>query len=175
MAKSVDDGGARLLVEDDDFKGSGSMVLLSSEGRLIAQRRTVVGGDDMSNADVATTSEMDHLDQLGAQAFEGYLVRKDLVRKYSRQYSVPTYVVEFLLGRYASTDPSEIEEGLRIVEKQLQGRTVNRRRRAVQGPLPDLGSVRSSTSCGPSSTPEVIPMPQRCPAWRSRMPRSTTN
>ena len=38
----------------------------------------------MSNADVATTSEMDHLDQLGAQAFEGYLVRKDLVRKYSR-------------------------------------------------------------------------------------------
>jgi ATP-dependent Lon protease len=33
--------------------------------------------------------------------------------------------VEFLLGRYcASTDPAEIEEGLQIVEKQLQGRTV---------------------------------------------------
>jgi predicted ATP-dependent Lon-type protease len=30
------------------------------------------------------------------------------------------YVVEFLLGRYcASTDPTEIEEGLQIVEKQL--------------------------------------------------------
>jgi ATP-dependent Lon protease len=38
---------------------------------------------------------------------------------------VPTYVVEFLLGRYcASTDPAEIAEGLLIVEKQLQGRTV---------------------------------------------------
>ena len=38
---------------------------------------------------------------------------------------MPTYVVEFLLGRYcASTDPAEIEEGLQIVEKQLQGRTV---------------------------------------------------
>ena len=55
----------------------------------------------------AATSEMDHLDQLGAKAFAGFLVRKDLVRKYSRQYPVPTYVVEFLLGRYcASTDPA---------------------------------------------------------------------
>jgi hypothetical protein len=47
------------------------------------------------------------------------------VRKFSRQYPVPTSVVEFLLGRYCvSTDPAEIEEGLQIVEKQLQGRTV---------------------------------------------------
>ncbi len=68
---------------------------------------------------------MDQLDAIGAQAFDGYLVRKDLVRKYKNAYPVPTYVVEFLLGRYcASTDPSEIEEGLQIVEKQLQGRTV---------------------------------------------------
>ena len=68
---------------------------------------------------------MDHLDQIAAEAFPGYLVRKDLVRQYSRQYPVPTYVVEFLLGRYcASTDPKEIQEGLEIVEKQLQGRTV---------------------------------------------------
>ncbi len=72
-----------------------------------------------------STIEMDDLDRVAAQAFEGYLVRKDLVRRYARQYPVPTYVVEFLLGRYcASTDASEIEEGLSIVEKQLQGRTV---------------------------------------------------
>lgn len=56
---------------------------------------------------------------------DGYLVRKDLVRKYSRQYPVPTYVVEFLLRRYcASTDAQEIEEGLAIVERQLADRTV---------------------------------------------------
>lgn len=72
-----------------------------------------------------TGIEMDHLDQIAASAFDGYLVRKDLVRRYARQYPVPTYVVEFMLGRYcASTDPVEIEEGLAIVEKQLQGRTV---------------------------------------------------
>ncbi len=69
--------------------------------------------------------ELDHLDQLAASAFDGYLVRKDLVRRYSRQYPVPTYVVEFLLGRYCATvDEQEIEEGLKIVERQLQDRTV---------------------------------------------------
>jgi len=67
----------------------------------------------------------DSLDMIAAKALEGYLVRKDLVRKYSKQFPLPTYVVEFLLGRYcASTDEKEIAEGLEIVEKQLQGRTV---------------------------------------------------
>ncbi len=69
--------------------------------------------------------EMDDLDLVAADSFPGYLVRKDLVRRYARQYPVPTYVVEFLLGRYcASVDENEIEEGLAIVEKQLEGRTV---------------------------------------------------
>jgi len=69
--------------------------------------------------------EMDHLDKLAASILDGYLVRKDLVRTFSRQFPVPTYVVEFLLGRYcASTDPEEIEEGLEIVRRQLQSRTV---------------------------------------------------
>lgn len=75
---------------------------------------------------MATTSiELDPLDRLAAEAFDGYLVRKDLVRQFARQYPVPTYVVEFLLGRYcASTDPEEIEEGLKVVERQLANRTV---------------------------------------------------
>jgi ATP-dependent Lon protease len=68
---------------------------------------------------------LDTLDTAAAHAFEGYLVRKDLVRKYARQYPVPTYVVEFLLGRYcASTKEEEILEGLQIVEEQLKDRTV---------------------------------------------------
>ena len=71
------------------------------------------------------TLELDVLDRQAAAVFEGYLVRKDLVRKYSRQYPVPTYVVEFLLGRYcATTDEAEIDEGLAIVERQLADRTV---------------------------------------------------
>ena len=55
---------------------------------------------------------MDALDRTANEAFPGYLVRKDLVRRYARQYPVPTYVVEFLLGRYcASVDQDEIDEG----------------------------------------------------------------
>jgi len=69
--------------------------------------------------------ELDELDRIAASVFDGYLVRKDLVRRYARQYPVPTYVVEFLLGRYcASVNDDEIAEGLQIVEKQLKDRTV---------------------------------------------------
>jgi len=69
--------------------------------------------------------EMDYIDKKAASALEGYLVRKDLVRTFSRLFPVPTYVVEFLLGRYcASTNQEEIEEGLDIVERQLASRTV---------------------------------------------------
>jgi ATP-dependent Lon protease len=69
--------------------------------------------------------ELDSIDRLAASCLDGYLVRKDLVRTFSRQFPVPTYVVEFLLGRYcASVDPEEIEEGLEIVQRQLQDRTV---------------------------------------------------
>jgi len=69
--------------------------------------------------------EMDHIDKLAASVMDGYLVRKDLVRTFSRQFPVPTYVVEFMLGRYcASTNQDEIEEGLEIVQRQLKSRTV---------------------------------------------------
>ena len=69
--------------------------------------------------------ELDSLDALAALAFDGYIVRKDLVRRFKGQYPVPTYVGEFLLGRYcASTDEEEIAEGLQIVEKQMRERTV---------------------------------------------------
>ena len=38
---------------------------------------------------------------------------------------MPTYVVEFLLGRYcATTDEADIQEGLDIVQRQLSSRTV---------------------------------------------------
>lgn len=70
-------------------------------------------------------SDLDHLDQLAAQVFEGYLVRKDLAQQFRGQYPVPTYVGEFLLGRYcATTDSDEIAEGLAIVERSLRERTV---------------------------------------------------
>lgn len=69
--------------------------------------------------------ELDDLDRKATAAFEGHLVRKDLVRRFRGQFPVPTYVVEFMLGRYcASTDLAEIEEGAEMVQQQLSARTV---------------------------------------------------
>src|SRR5690606_36990448 len=69
--------------------------------------------------------ELDNMDRIAASAFEGYIVRKDLLEQFRKTYPVPTYVIEFLLGRYcATTDEEEIQEGLEIVKRQLSDRTV---------------------------------------------------
>jgi ATP-dependent Lon protease len=69
--------------------------------------------------------ELDALDTIAARAFDGFIVRKNLVRRFKNQYPAPTYVVEFLLGRYcASVDEKEIQEGLQIVQRQLADRAV---------------------------------------------------
>jgi ATP-dependent Lon protease len=69
--------------------------------------------------------ELDELDRKATRAFPGHMVRKDLVRQFRGQFPVPTYVVEFMLGRYcASTDPVEIEEGVEMVRGQLTARAV---------------------------------------------------
>lgn len=71
------------------------------------------------------SQQLDAVDIIATRAFEGYVVRKDLVRRFKGQYPVPTYVAEFLLGRYcASVDEEEISEGLKIVERQLGEKTV---------------------------------------------------
>jgi len=70
-------------------------------------------------------TQLDELDRLAAGVFEGYLVRKDLAQQFRGQYPVPTYVGEFLLGRYcATTDNEEIAAGLEMVQRSMQERTV---------------------------------------------------
>jgi uncharacterized protein (TIGR02653 family) len=70
-------------------------------------------------------TQLDDLDQLASQVFEGYLVKKDLAQQFRGQYPVPTYVGEFLLGRYcATTNPEEIAAGLEMVQRSMQERTV---------------------------------------------------
>jgi ATP-dependent Lon protease len=68
---------------------------------------------------------VDEIDALAARVYEGYVVKKDLAHRFKGAYPVPTYVGEFLLGRYcATTDPEEIEEGLAVVRRLLADRTV---------------------------------------------------
>ena len=69
--------------------------------------------------------DLDALDSKVTEAFEGYVVRKDLAQKFRGGYPVPTYVAEFLIGKYcATTDETEIREGLAIVQRQLTERIV---------------------------------------------------
>lgn len=69
--------------------------------------------------------ELDDLDRKALEALSGFVVRKDLVLRFKGQFPVPTYVVEFMLGRYCSSpDPVEIEEGVEMVRDQLSARTV---------------------------------------------------
>ncbi|MBY3225884.1 protease Lon-related BREX system protein BrxL [Rhizobium laguerreae] len=87
---------------------------------------------------------LDELDRKAAAAFPGHIVRKDLVRRFRGQFPVPTYVVEFMLGRYcASTEPEEIEEGLQMVQSQLSDRTVRAGEEELfKSRARDRGSVR---------------------------------
>ena len=50
------------------------------------------------------SQELDVIDTIATQAFEGHVVRKDLVRRFRGQYPVPTYVAEFLLDCKANID-----------------------------------------------------------------------
>jgi ATP-dependent Lon protease len=52
--------------------------------------------------------------------FDGKIVRKDLTKSIKEGANVPTYVLEFLLGQYCSSDdPVIIEEGVKSVKKIL--------------------------------------------------------
>jgi ATP-dependent Lon protease len=75
---------------------------------------------------------IDALDQKLADAFPGRVVRKDLVHRLKVGFSVPVYVLEYLLGKYcSSTDESEISQGLQLVKQAIADRVV----RADQGEL----------------------------------------
>lgn len=64
---------------------------------------------------------LDNLDKLGFECFEGRVVRKDLVRKLKVGYNVPSYVLEYLLGRYCGVDDEdEIASGLQSVKDILE-------------------------------------------------------
>jgi ATP-dependent Lon protease len=78
------------------------------------------------------TVVIDALDQKLVEAFPGRVVRKDLVHKLKVGFSVPVYVLEYLLGKYcSSTDENEIAQGLQLVKQAIADRVV----RADQGEL----------------------------------------
>ncbi|WP_417301610.1 protease Lon-related BREX system protein BrxL [Ellagibacter isourolithinifaciens] len=64
--------------------------------------------------------EPDDLDAKIIEAFPGKTVRKDLTAVMKRGANVPTFVLEYLLGMYCSTDdPDMVEQGLARIRKIL--------------------------------------------------------
>ena len=54
------------------------------------------------------------------ECFDGKIVRKDLTKKIKEGANVPTYVLEFLLGQYCSSDDDEIvQDGVEKVKRIL--------------------------------------------------------
>lgn len=63
---------------------------------------------------------MPELDGKVTHVFAGKVVRKDLVRQIKVGANVPTYVLEYLLGKYCATDDcAAVEAGLRLVQNTL--------------------------------------------------------
>lgn len=72
-------------------------------------------GDMESNADSRAV-----IKQKLRQQFDGKIVRKDLTKKIKEGANVPTYVLEFLLGQYCSSDDEEIvQKGIETVKHIL--------------------------------------------------------
>ena len=75
---------------------------------------------------------VDELDRKLSEHFPGRVVRKDLVQRLKVGFSIPVYVVEYLLGKYCSTtDEAQIEAGLASVKEMIAERIV----RSDQGEL----------------------------------------
>lgn len=65
-------------------------------------------------------NKMDSLDQKIVDSFPGKIVRKDLTAMMKRGANVPTFVLEYLLGMYCSTDDEDaIEAGLSKIRRIL--------------------------------------------------------
>lgn len=66
-------------------------------------------------------SDKDHLDRKLLAAFDGKVVRKDLLHRIKKGTNVPTFVLEFLLARYCASDnQAEIDAGMEAVLATLQ-------------------------------------------------------
>ena len=64
---------------------------------------------------------MNELDRKLIDAFDGKVLRKDLLHRIKKGTNVPTFVLEFLLAKYcASNDQAELDAGMEAVLSSLQ-------------------------------------------------------
>ena len=87
---------------------------------------------------------MNKLDQKINKHFAGKVVRKDLTNLIKGNASIPTYVLEYLLGQYAATDDDEtIKEGVETVKNIITQHFVHRdEAQMIKSTIREKGSHR---------------------------------
>ncbi len=76
-------------------------------------------------SEIAHPAWVDALDTKLIEAFPGRVVRKDLVQRLKVGFSIPVYVLEYLLGKYCSTtDESQIDAGVANVKAMIKERII---------------------------------------------------
>lgn len=104
------------------FESAGSMAFEIADDAAAADEALAVDSQDSINeamdevsaaAAIDDVFETDEMDRLAVEHFPGKIVRKDLTALMKRGANVPTFVLEYLLGMYCSTDdPVAVEGGL---------------------------------------------------------------
>src|ERR1700724_2463695 len=63
----------------------------------------------------------DELDRLLFATFPGLVIRKDLTQEIRGTSKAPSYVIEFMLGKYCANlfDDHEVKDGLRFVHEEV--------------------------------------------------------
>jgi ATP-dependent Lon protease len=88
--------------------------------------------------------KMKELDKKINQHFSGKVVRKDLTSRIKGNASIPTYVLEYLLGQYCATDDEQtIEEGINTVKSIIAKHFVHREEaQVIKSTIREKGSHR---------------------------------
>jgi len=68
-----------------------------------------------------TSFAADELDHLIFEAFPGLVIRKDLTQVIRGTSKAPSYVIEFMLGKYCANlfDDQDVREGLQLVQEEV--------------------------------------------------------
>lgn len=87
---------------------------------------------------------MSHLDQKICEIFQQVVVRKDLVSAVKGSATVPSYVLEYLLGQYCATnDEATIETGIQTVKEILARHYVQKKEAGlIQSEISRKGSLK---------------------------------
>lgn len=87
---------------------------------------------------------MKDLDRKINEHFSGKVVRKDLTNRIKGNASIPTYVLEYLLGQYCATDDDKtIEEGINTVKGIINKHFVHRdEAQVIKSTIREKGSHR---------------------------------